>query len=127
MYILLILLAVLILFMFQDEHFGCPPSNFGGQMAYETAARQAGLDATKLSYCNGVWYYDGKYTCVTGAGIATDVCDNEQAICAPDLLPHSDVCAPGGTFHSAGNLNCRMQAIAAVVRDGVDASGLCKL
>lgn len=44
-------------------------------------AEAAGLDASKVTYLNNVWYYDDKYSCV-GMGGSAALCDNVALVCA---------------------------------------------
>lgn len=100
----------------------CPPFGFGTREIYQDAANQAGLDASLLSYCNGAWYYNHNYTCVSGTGTAA-VCPDTGVICAPELLPDSVVCDTNPNYRSDGSLNCKMKAIAYVLANGLEGSG----
>lgn len=104
----------------------CPPFGFNRD-PFLSAANAAGLDASLLSFCNGAWYYNGIYTCVSGDGTGTkdfgaDVCPDTGVICAPELLPHEPTCTGSAAFRSDGALNCKMKAIASIINSGIDAS-----
>lgn len=104
----------------------CPPFGFDRD-PYTSAANQAGLDASLLSFCNSAWYYNNTYTCISGDPLGSsnfnaDVCPDSGVICAPELLPQDSTCAESSTFRSDGSLNCKMKAIASVINNGMDAS-----
>lgn len=48
---------------------------------WANVAASAGLDPMHLTHYSGVWYYNGKYTCV-GKGKALDMCSEMELVCA---------------------------------------------
>lgn len=103
----------------------CPPFGYGTREAYIAAANRAGLDASLLSYCNGAWYYNSEYMCVSGTENHGE-CPATGVICAPELVPEHHNNGDGDATEprrSDGSLDSKMRAIAYVLANGPGASG----
>jgi len=107
----------------------CPPDPMYANTAmYADAAIAAGLDPEKLSACNGIWYYEGRFSCV-GSGSELDPCPSgpspEGTICGSAVnskcFPVDDENADRKDKY--GPISCQMAVLKKVIGMGVDEAG----
>ena len=66
-----------VLYSFVQEH----KIKIKGRQMWKEAYSKFGVDRTKMSHDDGMWYYDGQSTCV-GYGTLTEKCPRSECYCA---------------------------------------------